>query len=230
MQLIDIHTTAILFIASKQYSGRIRVTIFIVLQFVKSFVWDWSVFTQYSYYCDFLCSRPESRLCDRHRNIWVRYIDTTKITVWCMASILIHMTYFSVYTIWISEHYRVIVSYSPTPSQKVSVILWKITINVWLQSQVHRVTCYFFKCMTFLYNKIQENITQSLFRRTGRAVLNHRLFQGTCRLSVNFHRTIILSSELHKISKGKFNILEIFILMFNFCFFNVEIFNTIFHT
>ena len=70
-------------------------------------------------------------------------IDTTKITVRYMSSILIHRTYFSVYTIWISEHYRAIVCYSTTPSQQVSTIWWNITITVWLQSQVNRVAYYF---------------------------------------------------------------------------------------
>ena len=86
---------------------------------------------QYSYYRDFFCLGPASRLRDRHRHVWVRYIDTTKITVWCMSSILIHTTYFSVYTIWSSELYRAIVSYITTPGQQVSAILWNITITVW---------------------------------------------------------------------------------------------------
>ena len=37
----------------------------IVLQSVKRFVWDHSVLTQYSYYRDFYCSWPASRLHDR---------------------------------------------------------------------------------------------------------------------------------------------------------------------
>ena len=69
-------------------------TVIIVLHFVKRFVWDCSVFNQYSYYRDFLCSGTESRLCDFHRHLWVHYINTKKITVWCMSSILIHMNYF----------------------------------------------------------------------------------------------------------------------------------------
>ena len=116
---------------------------FLVLHFVKMFVWDRSVFTQYSSYFDFFRLGPALRLCDRHRHVWVHYFNTTKITVWCMLSILMHMNYFSVYTISISEHYRAIVSYSPTPGQQVSTIFWNITITVWLQSQVHCVTYYF---------------------------------------------------------------------------------------
>ena len=76
----------------------------------------------------------------RHFHVWVRYFDTTKIMVWYMYLILVHMTYFSIYIICISENYRLIVSYSPTPGQQVSAILWNITVTVWLQSQVHRVT------------------------------------------------------------------------------------------
>ena len=56
-------------------------TFFTVLQFVKMFVWDLSVFNQYIYYCDLFCSGPSLLLRDRHPHRWVRYIDTTLITV-----------------------------------------------------------------------------------------------------------------------------------------------------
>ena len=42
---------------------------------------DILVLTQYSYYCEFFCLGPASHICDRHCRGWVRYIDTTKITV-----------------------------------------------------------------------------------------------------------------------------------------------------
>ena len=119
------------------------------------FVWYFSVFNQYSYYRNFFCLRPASCLRGCHRYVWVRYINTTKITVWCMPLILIHMTYFSVYTICISEICRAIFSYSTTPSQQVSVIFWNITITVWLQSQVHRVNYYFVLMHEIL---LQKNI------------------------------------------------------------------------
>ena len=32
---------------------------------------------------------PALHLLHRHRHVWVRYIDTTKITVWCMSSLLL---------------------------------------------------------------------------------------------------------------------------------------------
>ena len=41
------------------------------------------------------------------------------------------------------------------------------------------------------------------------------------------HRAIILSSKYYNISKGKCDILEILILLFNFCFFMVNFCNTI---
>ena len=44
-------------------------------------MWYLFVFTPYSYNCDFFCSEPASRLRERHCHGWVRYIDTTKITV-----------------------------------------------------------------------------------------------------------------------------------------------------
>ena len=186
MQFIDINTNSILFVASKKYSGQNKVTVFIVLHFVKMFVWDRSVFNKYSYCCDLFCLGPKSRLCDCHCDLWVWYYNTTEITVWCMSSILIHMHSVSVKTICISEHYRAIVSYSLTPSQQVSVISWNINISVWLQSQVHCVTYYFVLMYEMFTSKMQEHITQSLFCHTGRAVLNQRSFQGNSRLSVNF--------------------------------------------
>ena len=120
-----------------------KVTFFVVLHFVKSFVWHRWFFTQYSYYCDFLCSGIESRLRDHHHHVWVCYIDTPKITVWCMSLIWIHTNYFSVYTICVSEHYMDIVIYIPGSGQQVSATFLNITITVWLQSQVHCVTYYF---------------------------------------------------------------------------------------
>ena len=127
----------------KNIQDKRRWLFFILLHFIKSLVWYQSDFIQYSYYRDFFCLGPASRLCDSHGLVWVCYFDTTKIMFWCMSLILIHMTYFSVYTIFISEHYRVIVSYIPKPGQQVSAILWNITITVWLQSQFHRVTFLF---------------------------------------------------------------------------------------
>ena len=98
MKLIYIHNTAIFLIESISYSGQNKMTVFIVLHFVKSFVLYRSVFTQCSYYRDFFRFGPVLRLCYRHRHVGVRYFDTTKITVSCMSSILTYMTYFSVYT------------------------------------------------------------------------------------------------------------------------------------
>ena len=100
-------------------------------------------FTPYIYYRDFFCSGTEPRLCDYHNHVLVSYFHSMNIVVWCMSLILIHMTYFSVYTICISEHYREIFSYSPAKGQQVSAVFWNITITFWLQSQVHCVTCYF---------------------------------------------------------------------------------------
>ena len=60
-----------------------------------------------------------------------------------MSSILIRMTSFYFYTIFISEHYRAIVGYSPKPGQQVGAILWNITIAVGFISQIYRVNDYF---------------------------------------------------------------------------------------
>ena len=56
---------------------------------VSMFVWYRSVFTQYSYYHDFFFLGPALRLRNCHRHGWLRYIDTTKITVWCMSLLLL---------------------------------------------------------------------------------------------------------------------------------------------
>ena len=39
----------------------------------------------------YFCSGLALRLLNRHRYVWVRYIDTTKITVWCMSSLLLYI-------------------------------------------------------------------------------------------------------------------------------------------
>ena len=51
-------------------------------------MWYIFVFTQYSYYRDFFLRGGALFLRDCHCCGWVRYIDTTKITVWCMSSLL----------------------------------------------------------------------------------------------------------------------------------------------
>ena len=84
-------TNAVWFIASIKHQGKYRVTVFIVVHLVKRFVWDRSVFTQHSYYREFFCSGPASRIRYCHCHGWVRYIDTTKITVWCMSSLLLYI-------------------------------------------------------------------------------------------------------------------------------------------
>ena len=48
------------------------------------------VFIQCSYYRELFCSGIAKRLRNRHRHLWVRYIDTTKITVWCMSSLILN--------------------------------------------------------------------------------------------------------------------------------------------
>ena len=46
---------------------------------VSRFVSDSLVFTQYSNYCDFFCSRPSLRLRNHSCHGWFRYIDTMKL-------------------------------------------------------------------------------------------------------------------------------------------------------
>ena len=56
---------------------------------VLRLVWYISVFTQYSYYRDFFCLWPASRLHNQHCHVWVRYIHTTNITVACMSWLIL---------------------------------------------------------------------------------------------------------------------------------------------
>ena len=56
-------------------------TIFIVIHFVKSFLWYLSVFNQYSYYCDLFCLGGSLHPRERHCHGLVHYIDTKTITV-----------------------------------------------------------------------------------------------------------------------------------------------------
>ena len=79
------------------------------------------------------------------------------ITIWFMSSILIHMTYFCFYTICISEHYRAIFGYIPTPDQQISSILCNITITVGFQSQID--------CVTYYFVFMLENVTSQKYRK-----------------------------------------------------------------
>ena len=56
---------------------------------VLRFVWHRLVYIQYSYYRKCFCSERASRLHNFHHHVWVRCIDTTNITVWCMSSLLL---------------------------------------------------------------------------------------------------------------------------------------------
>ena len=74
-----------------------------------------------------------------------------------MSSILIRMTYFYFYTIFNSEHCRVIVGYSPTLVQQVGEILLNITITVGFMSHIYRVTYYFVFMLEFFRSKKYRN-------------------------------------------------------------------------
>ena len=52
-------------------------------------MWDYLAFTHYSYYRDFFCLGQSLSPCNHHRHVWVCYINTTKITVWCMLLLLL---------------------------------------------------------------------------------------------------------------------------------------------
>ena len=195
MQFIDIHNTDILFIASKIYSGQNKVTVFVVLHFVNGFVWYQSVFTQYSYYRDFFYLGPASHICDHHRHVWVCYFDTTKIMVWFMSSILIHMTYFSVYTICISEHYRAIFGYSPTSGQQVGTILWNITIIFLFRSQIYRVTFFFFRAWSFYLKKYRITLPSPYFVVPGASVWTAGSFEELADFQWILHDITILSGK-----------------------------------
>ena len=148
-----------------------------------------------------------------------------------MSSILIHMTYFSVYTICISEYYRAIVSYSPKPSQQVSAIFWNITITVWLKSQVHCVN-YYFPLMHEIITpqNTETHYTFIIFFIPGTRFWTTGRFKILADYKCILHRVIILSSKYHNISKGKYNILELLILLFIFRFLMLNFCNTIFNT
>ena len=62
--------------------------VFTILLFVKRFMWYHTVFTQYIYYRDFFFSDSALRLCNCQCHGWVRYINTTKIMVWCVSSLI----------------------------------------------------------------------------------------------------------------------------------------------
>ena len=55
------------------------------------FLWYCLVLAQYSYYRDFFCLGPASRLSTCHCHMWLQYIDTTIITVACMSLLLLYI-------------------------------------------------------------------------------------------------------------------------------------------
>ena len=55
---------------------------------VLTFLWYSLLLTQYSYYRDFFCLGTASRIRNRYRHVWVRFIDDTKITAACMSLML----------------------------------------------------------------------------------------------------------------------------------------------
>ena len=130
---------------------------------------------------------------------------------------------FSVYTICISEQYRAIVSYSPTPGQQASAILWIITIIFWLQSQVHCVTFFLLNVWHFYITKYRNTLHSHYFFVPGRQFWTTGRFKVLADCQWFFKRANIISSKLHNISKGECDILVIIILLFVFSFFDVEI-------
>ena len=52
-------------------------------------MWDYSVFTQCSYYCEWFCLESNLCLCGCRCYEWVRYVDTKQITAWCMSSLIL---------------------------------------------------------------------------------------------------------------------------------------------
>ena len=129
----------------KHIQDKTRWLFIIILHFVKSFVWYLSVFNQYSYYCDLFCLGAAYCIYHRHHHVSVSYSDTTKIMVLCISSILIQISYFSLYIIPSyrarSSEPQFVSRYSPivsefctvlsyfqlnnTTYQKVSAISWK---------------------------------------------------------------------------------------------------------
>ena len=80
------------------------------------------------------------------------------------------MTYFSFYTIFNSEHYRVTVGYSSTPVQQVGTIMWNITITVGFTSHIVCATYSFvFMLKMFTSQKYRKHYPVIIFLYRARA-------------------------------------------------------------
>ena len=73
--------------------------------------------------CYLFCSEPASRRCDRHCHVWVRYIDTTEITVLMFVSYGLVFIQYSYYLDFLflgpasrlhNRHHQVLVRYIDT--------------------------------------------------------------------------------------------------------------------
>ena len=132
-------------------------TVFIVLHFVKRFVWDF--LNSYSYYRDFFCLGPASRLCERHCHGWVRYIDTTKITVWCMSSLLL-----SIDLRWLCYFIMFDFKLTNGAMMKWRMLKWcngetRIRIGCFVSSQISNLfICFIFEHKMFVAEKAIHNI------------------------------------------------------------------------
>ena len=67
-----------------------------------------------------------------------------------------------------------------------------------------------------------EKYTWGLYCQTIRAVLNNWSFQETCLFSLHLAKCHHFFIEKQNISRGKFDIFEILILLFDFSYFDIE--------
>ena len=121
-------------------------------------MWDCSVFTQYSYYCDFFCLVPTLCFLNRHCHWWVSYINTTKNTVWCMSLLLLYIDIW-----WLCYFIILYVKLTNVAMIKWSMVKWcngeiKIRIGCFVSHKYRICSFVLFPNTTFLQQKKQYTI------------------------------------------------------------------------
>ena len=117
------------------------------------FVWDPSVFTQYSYYRDLFCLEPALRLRYCYCHGWVCYIDTTKIMVWCMSLLI-----FSIYLRWLCSF--IMIYFNLTNDAMVKWCNGKIKIGIGcFFSHKYRICSFVWFSNTAFLQQIKQSIT-----------------------------------------------------------------------
>ena len=114
--------------------------------------------------------------------------------VWYRSALKQYSYYRDIYCSWSASRLcdYAIVSYSPPPCQQVSEILWNITINVLLKSQVYYVTYFLNNAWQFFTKRYRNTLHSHYFIILSARFWTTGIFGRLAEFRCILHRTIIL--------------------------------------